>query len=104
MSVTARTGTHTVVPPWRDWRSWQRRVQYAWRRSLRFRTLSVTLTLTALTILVALVWMSLAILTDLYESRAEQVQDAAQVLGITLHDHLIIGKSRELSFRSAGYL
>ncbi|MBL4929685.1 RadC family protein [Fuscibacter oryzae] len=33
-----------------------------------------------------------------------QVQDAAQVLGITLHDHLIIGKSREVSFRSAGYL
>lgn len=33
-----------------------------------------------------------------------QVQEAAQVLGITLHDHLIIGKSRELSFRSAGYL
>ena len=33
-----------------------------------------------------------------------QVQDAATVLGITLHDHLIIGKSRELSFRAAGYL
>lgn len=33
-----------------------------------------------------------------------QIQDAAQVLGITVHDHLIIGKSRELSFRSAGYL
>ena len=33
-----------------------------------------------------------------------QVQEAAQVLGITLHDHLIIGKSRELSFRSDGYL
>ena len=33
-----------------------------------------------------------------------QVQDAAQVLGLILHDHLIIGKSRELSFRSAGYL
>lgn len=33
-----------------------------------------------------------------------QVQDAARVLGITLHDHLIIGKSRELSFRSQGYL
>ncbi|MDT3344667.1 MULTISPECIES: MtrAB system histidine kinase MtrB [Microbacterium] len=78
MSVTARTGTHTVVPPWRDWKSWQRRIRFLWRRSLRFRTLSVTLTLTALTILVALVWMSLAILTDLYESRAEQVQDAAQ--------------------------
>lgn len=33
-----------------------------------------------------------------------QVQDAAQVLGITLHDHLIIGKSREVSFRAAGYI
>ncbi len=33
-----------------------------------------------------------------------QVQDAATVLGITLHDHLIIGKSRELSFKAKGYL
>jgi DNA repair protein RadC len=33
-----------------------------------------------------------------------QVQDAAQILGLTLHDHLIIGKSRELSFRAQGYL
>ena len=33
-----------------------------------------------------------------------QVQEAAQVLGITLHDHLIIGKSREVSFRAQGYL
>ncbi len=33
-----------------------------------------------------------------------QIQDAAQVLGLTLHDHLIIGKSRELSFRAQGYL
>jgi DNA repair protein RadC len=33
-----------------------------------------------------------------------RVQDAALALGLTLHDHLIIGKSRELSFRSEGYL
>jgi DNA repair protein RadC len=37
-------------------------------------------------------------------SMTNQVQEAAQVLGITLHDHLIIGKSREISFRSEGYL
>jgi len=37
-------------------------------------------------------------------SMTAQVQDAAAVLGITLHDHLIVGKSREVSFRSAGYL
>lgn len=34
----------------------------------------------------------------------DRIEQAAQVMGITLHDHLIIGKSRELSFRSEGYL
>jgi len=33
-----------------------------------------------------------------------QIAEAAQILGITLHDHLIIGKSREVSFRADGYL
>jgi DNA repair protein RadC len=33
-----------------------------------------------------------------------QVELAAKALGLTLHDHLIIGKSRELSFRAAGLL
>lgn len=37
-------------------------------------------------------------------SMTHQIKEAAQVLGIALHDHLIIGKSREISFRSAGYL
>ena len=34
----------------------------------------------------------------------EQVAKACDALGLTLHDHLIIGKSAELSFRSEGYL
>jgi DNA repair protein RadC len=33
-----------------------------------------------------------------------QVDEACRALGLVLHDHLIIGKSRELSFRTAGYL
>ena len=33
-----------------------------------------------------------------------QIDRAAQALGLTLHDHLIIGKSTELSFRSEGLL
>ena len=33
-----------------------------------------------------------------------QIEDAAQALSITLHDHLVIGKSDEFSFRAAGYL
>lgn len=33
-----------------------------------------------------------------------QINEAAEALGLVLHDHLIVGKSCELSFRSAGYL
>ncbi len=33
-----------------------------------------------------------------------QIEAACGALGLTLHDHLIVGKSRELSFRSEGYL
>ncbi len=33
-----------------------------------------------------------------------RIVSAADVMGITVHDHLIIGKSRELSFRSEGLL
>lgn len=34
----------------------------------------------------------------------EQINQACTALGLILHDHLIIGKSRELSFRSEGYI
>ena len=37
-------------------------------------------------------------------SMTRQVQDACAALGLVLHDHLIIGKERELSFRAKGYL
>jgi len=32
------------------------------------------------------------------------IRDAAEVLGLAIHDHLVIGKARELSFRAEGYL
>ncbi|WGH77253.1 DNA repair protein RadC [Jannaschia sp. GRR-S6-38] len=32
------------------------------------------------------------------------IRDAAEVLGLVLHDHLIVGKARALSFRSEGLL
>lgn len=34
----------------------------------------------------------------------EKILGACDALGLTLHDHLIIGKSRELSFRSEGFI
>ncbi|MEM8693284.1 MAG: DNA repair protein RadC [Pseudomonadota bacterium] len=33
-----------------------------------------------------------------------QVERACDALGLTLHDHLIVGKSREISFKSEGYI
>ncbi|WP_319825240.1 RadC family protein [Thalassovita sp.] len=37
-------------------------------------------------------------------SMTDQINRACQTMGITLYDHLIIGRSRELSFRSEGLL
>jgi DNA repair protein RadC len=34
----------------------------------------------------------------------QQIDEGARVLGLVLHDHIIVGKSREISLRSAGYL
>lgn len=34
----------------------------------------------------------------------QQIQSAAHALSLTLHDHLIIGKGQEISFRAQGYL
>jgi DNA repair protein RadC len=42
--------------------------------------------------------------SDADVAMTEQINTAVQALGLTLHDHLIIGRSREVSFRSAGYL
>ena len=77
MTAPIRTQSRAVVPGRWDIRTWPLRLAHAWRSSLRFRTLSATLFSTALTILVALVWMALAIQNDLYESRADQVQRSA---------------------------
>lgn len=37
-------------------------------------------------------------------SMTGQIEDAARALGIVLHDHIIVGQDRELSFRAEGYL
>ena len=69
VSVAGRPAT------WRDgawWRARAERVATLWRRSLRFRTVVITLVLTAVTIIVACVWMALAIQSDLFESRKTQ--------------------------------
>jgi DNA repair protein RadC len=34
----------------------------------------------------------------------EKVRKAVEALDITLHDHLIIGRAQDLSFREMGYL
>ncbi len=69
-AVTASRPPRTA---WRDWRSWPDSLANLWRRSLRFRTIMVTLALTALAILVACIWMALAIQNDLFQARKDQV-------------------------------
>jgi len=76
--MTPQTAAVPTLTGWRDWRRWPQRVGYAWKRSLRFRSLVITIGATALAILIAFVAMALAIQNDLFESRIEQVQEAVQ--------------------------
>lgn len=76
--ITGVTATRTPLTGWRHWRSWPGNITALWRRSLRFRTILVTLGLTALAVVVACVWMALAIQNDLFVSRKDQVLLNAQ--------------------------
>ncbi|MEV4774339.1 MtrAB system histidine kinase MtrB [Microbacterium sp. LWH12-1.2] len=75
----AGTGTTTTaVAVLRDWRGWPDALAALWRRSLRFRTLSVTLLLTSLAIFITCVTMALVIQNDLFVSRKNQALEDAQ--------------------------
>lgn len=81
-------------------RSWAHSLASLWRRSLRFRTLLITLVLTAAAVTIALVWMALWIRNDLFNSRltqaltdANRADAAAQV---TLDSAAVQGDSLQL--------
>src|SRR6478736_581343 len=77
--ITGVAVTRTPLTGWRLWRAWPGNIAALWRRSLRFRTLLVTIGLTLLAVAVACVWMALQIQNDLYTSRQDQVlADAEQ--------------------------
>ncbi|TQJ32697.1 MtrAB system histidine kinase MtrB [Microbacterium sp. SLBN-146] len=73
--MTADTGSiaRALAPNWRDWRAWPDNLAGLWRRSLRFRTILVTLALTALAVVIACLWMAISIQNDLFESRKDQI-------------------------------
>ncbi|MGZ0711411.1 MtrAB system histidine kinase MtrB (plasmid) [Coraliomargarita sp. W4R53] len=81
MVTSARAGVEASsarLTGWRDVRSWPSNSARLWRQSLRFRTILVTLALTAIAVLIACVWMALAIQNDLFVSRKDQVLLDAQ--------------------------
>ncbi len=71
--MTATSATPTAVGRWRDWRGFPETVRTLWRRSLRFRTITITLLLTSFSIFVTSVIMALVIQNNLFESRRDQV-------------------------------
>ncbi len=79
--MAATTATTTAVAVLRDWRGWPATLATLWRRSLRFRTLTVTLLLTSMAIFVTCVTMALVIQNDLFESRKlEALEDAQRAI------------------------
>ena len=97
--TTGVTATRMPLKGWRLWRAWPGNIATLWRRSLRFRTILVTFGLTTLTVLIACVWMALAIQNDLFESRKDQVladADQARAVAQTILDAAVQGDGAEL--------
>ncbi|WP_309065094.1 MtrAB system histidine kinase MtrB [Microbacterium sp.] len=57
---------------WREPRRWPDTLAAVWTRSMRFRTIAITLLLTSLAILITCVTMALVIRSDLFESRKDE--------------------------------
>ncbi|WP_066041853.1 MtrAB system histidine kinase MtrB [Herbiconiux solani] len=57
----------------RGWRNWPRQIARLWRRSLQFRTIVITVTLSAIAVVVTGTYMSISIGNDLFQSRLQQV-------------------------------
>ncbi len=71
--MIATSATTTTVALWRDPRGWPEAITALWRRSLRFRTISITLLLTSFAIFVTSLIMALVIQNNLFESRRDEV-------------------------------
>ncbi|MGD8195557.1 MtrAB system histidine kinase MtrB [Herbiconiux sp. P18] len=56
-----------------NWRSWPRSIVRAWRRSLQFRTVVITVALSAVAVLITGSYMAISIGNDLFQSRLQQV-------------------------------
>ncbi|WP_426183924.1 MtrAB system histidine kinase MtrB [Microbacterium sp. TWP3-1-2b2] len=80
--MAATSATPTTVALWRDWRGWPETIATLWRRSLRFRIISITLLLTSFSIFVTSLTMALVIQNNLFESRRDEVlSDALSAVG-----------------------
>ncbi|WP_404431882.1 HAMP domain-containing histidine kinase [Microbacterium lacus] len=84
----------------RDWRSWPENLASLWRRSLKFRTILVTLALTALAVLIACLWMAISVQDDLFTSRKDQVladsRRATAIAQQTLDSAEVQGNAQQL--------
>jgi two-component system sensor histidine kinase MtrB len=57
----------------RNWRGWPRQIARLWRRSLQFRTIIITVALSAIAVVATGTYMSISIGNDLFQSRLNQV-------------------------------
>jgi two-component system sensor histidine kinase MtrB len=58
---------------WTQWRLWPQRIVVLWRRSLQFRTTAITLGLSGIAVLLAGVYLSVSVSSNLFDARLDQV-------------------------------
>ncbi|MGV8970195.1 MAG: MtrAB system histidine kinase MtrB [Microbacteriaceae bacterium] len=87
---------------WRDWRGWLRPLVGGWRTSLQFRTVTISVVMSAIAVAIIGATMSVSVGDQLFDARLEQAQAAAERSNVAAQSRFdAVGQSGTLDLETA---
>lgn len=87
---------------WLRWREWLRRLVGGWRSSLQFRTVAISVVMSAIAVAIIGATMSVSVGNQLFEARLEQAQSAAERSNVAAQSRFdAVGQSAALDLETA---
>jgi two-component system sensor histidine kinase MtrB len=85
-----------------DWRDWIRRLAGGWRSSLQFRTVTISVVMSAIAVAITGATMSVSVGNQLFDARLEQAQSAAERSNVAAQSRFdAVGQSAALDLETA---
>jgi two-component system sensor histidine kinase MtrB len=85
-----------------DWRYWLGRLTGGWRSSLQFRTVAISVVMSAIAVAITGVTMSISVGNQLFDARLEQAQSAAERSNVAAQSRFdSVGQSAALDLETA---